>query len=261
MAMSLPTPPGTSHRDRDLRLPGSRVAWSQQNQYFLITNSPKGAVPLPRHLENPAKSILKKGSQTFLPVPQEDPREITPEPEDPLANLTYLAWPVSQIINPKSSLRDLIEAYSILHARIRAAVTDSTDGDASWPLFQPLRKNTVTFVDAVVRDLGRALQEPDVSLIQDDEPPAVEFVEECDVDETYSLLPSPRKSPKKKKKKGMSAAQVKNARDLCTVTHVVLRLLSIIFTLPAVYQLFTGRVLHLYMEVAKPLQMCSCEIC
>lgn len=239
MAMSLPTPPGTSHRDRDIRLPGSRVAWSQQNQYFLISNSPKGTVPLPRHLEYPARSILKKASQTFLPVPEEDTREVTPEPEDPLADLTYLAWPVTQITNPQSSLRNLIEAYSILHARIRAAVTDSTDGDASWPLFQPLRKNTPAFVDAVIRDLGRALQEPEVVMVQDDDPPAPEYTEECDMEEPRSLLPSPRKSPKKKKKMGMSAAQVKNARDLCTVTHVVLRLLSIIFTLPAVYQLFT----------------------
>ncbi|KAL4069879.1 hypothetical protein V8B97DRAFT_1887107 [Scleroderma yunnanense] len=237
--MSLPTPPSTSHRDRDLRLPGSRVAWSQQNQYFVITNSPKGTVPLPKHLEHPARSILKKNSQTFLPVPYEDTRQITPEPEDPLANLTYLTWPVTQIINPESSLRDLIEAYSILHARIRAAVTDSTDGDASWPLFQPLRKNTQAFVDAVVRDLGRALLEPDISMIQDDDPPATEYTEERDLEESRSLLPSPRKSPKKKKKKGMSAAQVKIVRDLCTATHAVLRLLSIIFTLPAVHQLFT----------------------
>ncbi|KAG6334257.1 hypothetical protein ID866_4832 [Astraeus odoratus] len=235
--MTLPTPPSTAHRDRDLRLPGSRVAWSQQNQYFVFTNSPKGAVPLPRHLEPPVKSILKKSSQCFLPVPEEGTRDVTPEPDDPLVNLTYLTRPVAQIIDPESSLRDLIEAYSILHARIRAAVTDSADGDASWPLFQPLRKNAQAFVDAVIRDLGRALVEPDVDMIQDDEPLVLDCSEDCE-EETRPLLPSPRKSPKKKKR-GMSAAQVKLARDLCTTTHAVLRLLHTIFTLPAVYQLFS----------------------
>lgn len=221
--MALPTPPSTTHHDRDIRLPGSRVAWSQQNQYFVFTASPKANISLPRHLEHPAKSILKKCSQTFLPVPEDDTREVTPEPEDPLVNLTYLARPVSLIIDPQSSLRDLIEAYSVLNARIRAAATDSTDGDASWPLFQP---------------------EPDTITVQDDEPPVLDCGDECDVEETCSLLPSPKRSPKKKKK-GMSAAQVKLARDLCTTTHTVLRLLSAVFTSSAVYQLFSGKSFYL----------------
>ncbi|KIN99598.1 hypothetical protein M404DRAFT_1004540 [Pisolithus tinctorius Marx 270] len=236
--MALPTPPSTTHHDRDIRLPGSRVAWSQQNQYFVFTASPKANISLPRHLEHPAKSILKKCSQTFLPVPEDDTREVTPEPEDPLVNLTYLARPVSLIIDPQSSLRDVIEAYSVLNARIRAAVTDSTDGDSSWPLFQPLRKHTQALVDGICRDLGRALIEPDTIAVQDDEPPVLDCDKECDVEETCSLLPSPKRSPKKKKK-GMSAAQVKLARDLCTTTHTVLRLLSAVFTSSAVYQLFS----------------------
>lgn len=99
-------------------------------------------------------------------------------------------------------------------------------------------------------------------MIQEDEPPAPEYTQECDMEEPRSLLPSPRKSPKKKKKMGMSAAQVKNARDLCTVTHVVLRLLSIIFTLPAVYQLFTGESLSSPMHWgAEFSQRCSCVTC
>ncbi|KAI6039330.1 hypothetical protein EDC04DRAFT_1755812 [Pisolithus marmoratus] len=236
--MALPTPPSTTHRDRDIRLPGSRVAWSQQNQYFVFTTSPKGNVPFPRHLEHPAKSILKKNSQTFLPILEDDTREVTPEPEDPLVNLTYLARPVTQIIDPQSSLRDLIEAYSVLNARIRAAVTDSTDGDASWPLFQPLRKHTQAFVDGVCRDLARVLVEPDTIMVPDDEPPVLDCGDECNVEETCSLLPSPKRSPTKKKK-GMSAAQVKLARDMCMTTHTALRLLGVVFTSSAVYQLFS----------------------
>ncbi|KIK93333.1 hypothetical protein PAXRUDRAFT_829068 [Paxillus rubicundulus Ve08.2h10] len=239
--MSLPTPPSTSHhRDNENRLPGSRVAWAQQNQYFIFPHSPKGSVPNPvrTYTDQPAKSILKKRDNALLSVPEEDQREITPEPENPLVDLAYLSRPVEQIIAPDPTLRDLIEAYSILHARLRAAVTGSTDADASWPLFQPLRENTQAFTGAVVRDLGRALVEPKSDVVEDDDLPMG-----CDNDgeegETLSLLPSPKQSPKKKKKLGMSASQIKFARDLCTTTHSVLRLLSAVFTVPALYQIFT----------------------
>ncbi|KAF9241177.1 hypothetical protein BU15DRAFT_61124 [Melanogaster broomeanus] len=238
--MSLPTPPATSHhRDKENRLPGSRVAWAQQNQYFILSHSPKGTVPTPARtcLEQPAKSILKKRDHVLLPVPEEDQRELTPEPEDPLASLTYLSGSVEQIIAPEPTLRDLIEAYSVLHVRLRSAVTGSTDADASWPLFQPLRKNTQAFTCAVVRDLGRALVEPKSDLTEEDDLPMC-----CDNDyedaEALSLLPSPKQSPKKKKRQGMSASQIKFARDLSTTTHVVLRLLSAVFTMPALYQIF-----------------------
>lgn len=238
--MTLLTPPRTSHRDRDHRLPVARVAWSQQNQYFILSASPKELAPLPaRVLDPPCKSILKKTSQCFLPVPEEkDHRDITPEPEDPLVNLTYLVRPVAQVINRDSSLSDLIEAYSILNARIRAGVASSSDSDASWPLFQPLRKHTQAFVDAVMRDLGRALVDPSSDTMVD-EGLIAECKGERENEQAASLLPSPQHSPKKKKK-GMSATQVKWARDLCTVTHVVLRLLSVVFVLPSVYQLFSG---------------------
>lgn len=239
--MSLPTPPATSHhRDKDIRLPGSRVAWAQQNQYFILSYTPTPAAPLPLRpcVEQPAKSILKKRDHPCLLPPEEDQREITPEPEDPLVDLTYLSRPVQQIISPDSTLRDLIEAYSILHARLRTAVASSTDADASWPLFQPLRKNTHLFTQAVCRDLGKALVEPRSDLVPEDDIP-LECEKEREDDEAYSLLPSPKQSPRKKKQ-GMSASQIKFARDLCTTTHAVLRLLSAIFTLQPLHQIFNG---------------------
>ncbi|KAH7912528.1 hypothetical protein BJ138DRAFT_1112247 [Hygrophoropsis aurantiaca] len=238
--MSLPTPPGTSHsKDKENRVSGSRVAWSQQNQYFILTSSPKTRVqraPVPREL--PIKSILKPSPQVLLAVPEENQREVTPEPEDPLVNLTYLANPVSQILSSTATLRELIEAYSILAARMRSAVAGSTDADASWPLFQPLRKNAQVFTDVMVRDLGRALAQPTdcAEAVEEDWPPAREEDEE----ETLCLLPSPKSSPKKKKR-GMSAMQVKYARDLSTTSHAAMRLLSVIFTLPAVYKVFSDK--------------------
>ena len=257
--MSLPTPPATSHhRDKEIRLPGSRVAWAQQNQYFVLSHGqPPSALPLRPCVEQPAKSILKKRDHSFLLPPEEDQREITPEPEDPLVDLTYLSRPVQQIISPDSTLRDLIEAYSILHARIRAAVVSSTDADASWPLFQPLRKNALLFTEAVCRDLGRALIEPKSDLAPEDDFP-LDCEKECEVDEALCLLPSPKQSPKKKKQ-GMSASQIKFARDLCTTTHAVLRLLGAIFTLQPIYQIFDGTSSQ-YTSTVAHSNICRCLV-
>jgi hypothetical protein len=227
--MSLPTPPGTSHRDKENRFhaTGSRVAWSQHNQYHCPTNA-LPLQPTSASKDLPSKSILKRSSP-LLTIPEDDKREITPEPSDPLADLKYLEYPISTVLAPDASLRDLIEAYSVLAARLRASVTGATDADASWPLFQPLRKHRSAVVDALVRDVGRATLNPGA---------AVTCPEELLEHEKVSLLPSPKNSPRKKK--GMTAEQVKYARDLCTTSHAVMKLLGVMFTLPAVYRVFTG---------------------
>ncbi|KAI0632226.1 hypothetical protein C8Q77DRAFT_1279320 [Trametes polyzona] len=232
--MSLPTPPGTSHRDeKENRAPRfTRVSWCDTAEYHPITSSP------PRTLSarasatraGPSRSILKRPAHPITPVTDEFTKETTPEPSDPLADLHYLESPISRILAPDASLRDLIEAYSILTARLRACVTDNTDADASWPLFQPLRKHRDSFVEALVRDIRHVFVDP----LEDDEP-TVETASsprgQC------SSLPSPRDSPKKKR--GMSEEQVKRARDLCGVCHAVLRLLSLLFTLPALHSVFS----------------------
>lgn len=230
-AMSLPTPPSTSHRDKENRLPpGSRISWSQHNQYHSLTNSPPGKQPSrPSGSRTPPpRSILKKSSHVLLPFEDDIEscqRETTPEPSDPLTDLSYLENPVANIVASGSSLRDLIEAYSVLTARLKAAVTGTTDADASWPLFQPLRKNRQAVVDALVRDLGRALVDPGAA--------------EGECKEERVLLPSPKSSPPKRRH-GMSAEQVKYARDLCTTCHAVIKMLAVMLTLPAIYRVFTG---------------------
>lgn len=231
--MSLPTPPNTSHRDKENRLPpGSRISWSQQNQYHYLSTSPSPKqAPRPSGSRSPPpKSILKKTSHILLPFEDENEtwqREATPEPADPLADLEYLASPVATIVaSGDVPLRQVIEAYSVLTARLKGAVTGETDADASWPLFQPLRRNAGAIVDALVRDLGKALIDPGTPVLVEHE-------------EERVLLPSPKSSPTKKKG-GMTAEQVKYARDLCTTSHAVMKLLAIVFTLPAVYRVFTG---------------------
>lgn len=258
--MSLPTPPGTSHREEKenrssfsdaLSESNSRVSWSDQNEYHTVISSvlpPKLTVGFSGLKRPPTKSILKKSTVPLLPSIQENQREDTPEPDDPLVDLHYLEGPVSRIIATDALLHDLIEAYSILAARIRACIGGSTEGDSSWPFFQPLRKHRDKFVDAVVRDLGRALEDPLKIVVVESEPePEVEHeLAPEEHDRTYNMkgLPSPKESPKKKKR-GMSDVQVKHARDLSTTCQAVLKLLGTISVLPSTYQVFSGAYLDL----------------
>lgn len=241
--MTLLTPPNSSHRlDKEnfkftvtAPLPG-RVVWSSQNSYHSLTTPPK---PCVASKERPVKSILKRRREatTLLAVPDNDTkeREVTPEPADPLVNLNYLDHPVSTILGgADASLRDLIEGYSVLAVRLRTSVTDSTDADASWPLFQPLRKNREAFVDAVVRDLGKALIDP-ASVMPCTEEVMDEWLEAEEQTPKFNL-PSPQSSPVKKR--GMSAEQAKHARDLATTCLSVIRLLSVVLSTPAIYSVF-----------------------
>ncbi|KAI0927050.1 hypothetical protein AcV5_007689 [Taiwanofungus camphoratus] len=232
--MSLPTPPSTSHRDKENRFSaGTHVVWSEEHVYHQVPASPPClSIEASASKGAPTKSILKKTSYPLLPLVDENQKETTPEPSDPLADLRYLEGPVSRIIAVNATLSDCIEAYSILAARLRACITGRTVADASWPLFQPFRQHRDAVVDALVRDLGRALVDPNTSASG-----AVEPAEEPEGERTMAL-PSPRQSPRKKK--GMSGEQVKYARDLCTTSHAVMKLLNVVFTLPAVYRVFSN---------------------
>ena len=233
--MSLLTPPH-SRLDKENRrashsLHGARVAWSQVNEYHSATSPTRVKRPYVGAAKHPpVRSILKQTSYPhLLALFPEAERQVTPEPTQPLSDLHYLDGPVNKILSECSTLPDLIEAYSVLTARLRAAVQESTDSNCSWPLFQPLRKHRMAFVDAVVRDLGRALIDP------------MEGCDnvKCSSPEPRSSLPSPEKSPRKKRC-GMNEEQVKYARDLATVSHAVIKLLGLAFTLPAIYGLFNG---------------------
>ena len=240
--MTLLTPPHTrpdKENRRTARSVSAHVAWSQVNEYHSAT-SPACTKKLTSSAskELPLRPILKQTSYPILPLLfPENERQVTPEPSNPLSDLHYLDGPVNKILAPCSTLLDLIEAYSVLTARLRAAVHETTDSSCSWPLFQPLRKCRIAFVDAVVRDLGRALVDP------------MEGSDRlgCQVPEPPSVLPSPEKSPRKRRC-GMDEEQVKYARDLATVSHVVIKLLGLVFTLPAVHDVFDGSLAQLHLH-------------
>ncbi|CCM01174.1 uncharacterized protein FIBRA_03222 [Fibroporia radiculosa] len=213
--MSLPTPPSTSHRDKENRLArfsGRRVVWSEECQYRILPSSPpRLSVESSAKKTPPVKSILKKTTHVLLPLALNFEKETTPEPSDPLADLHYLEGPVSKIVAVDASLRDLIEAYSVLAARLRS-------------------QHREMLVDALVRDLSRIFVDPGKT----------EHSEELTLHEEESVvLLSPKGSPVKKK--GMSEEQVKFARDLCTVCHAVIKFLNVLFTFPAIYQIFTDK--------------------
>ncbi|KAJ7643993.1 hypothetical protein FB45DRAFT_896622 [Roridomyces roridus] len=238
MSSSLPTPPNTSHREKENRIPlgGRRVVWSPQNDYRTITPLHHAPPPARAIKSLPTKSILKKPSQLPLPMVDVFQRETTPEPSEPKFDATYLASHVSVILDVEASLDALIRAYSVLAARLRAHITLTTDADGSWPILDPLRENRAAFHLAVVRDLERCLVDPD-SMAQT----AEDIEEEASIRNNQlaaAMLPSPKSSPKKKKK-GTTAKKAKYGRDLCTTCHSVLKLLGVVFTLPAVYALFT----------------------
>ena len=238
--MNLLTPPSSSHRgDKENKFsaggPSTRtVVWASHNLFHCLSTPPKDAPVSSKHRPEAKKSILKKSRQSTpsLVVPQVAQRDVTPEPNDALLDLHYLDHPVSQILAEHShneNLGQLIEGYNVLAARLRASVSNATDADASWPLFQPLRKNAQAFVNAVVRDLGRAFIDPLDSFHTTESAEVLPKV----------TLPSPTKSPSKKKD-GMTEEQVKHARDLCTTSHSVIKLLSFMLSVSAVFNVFQG---------------------
>lgn len=238
--MSLLTPPNSSHRsDKENKFftagPSTRkVVWASHDSFHCLSTPPKDTPGSSKHRPDAKKSILKKCHQnsSFLAVPVVlKQRDVTPEPTDALLDLHYLDYPVSQILAERSDNKNLgpvIEGYSVLAARLRASVSNATDADASWPLFQPLRKNTQAFVNAIVRDLRCAFIDPLATFRTNDD----EILPRV-------TLPSPKKSPSKKKG-GMTEEQVKYARDLCTTSHSVIKLLSFMLSLSAIFNVFQG---------------------
>lgn len=246
--MSLLTPPHTSHRnekEKENKFPEPPVAgpstrtvvWAAKDVIHSLATPIKHVSISSKHRPSTSKSILKSLPENYLlefPAVVKK-RETTPEPADPLVDLHYLDHPVDQILSngedSEEALGKLTEAYNVLAARLRTSITEATDADASWPIFQPLRKNKQAFVDAVVRDVKRALVDPMSHNVHATEEVASKLA-------SYAL-PSPANSPTKKKG-GLSEEQVKYARDLGTTCHSVIKLLAAMLCFPAIYNIFEG---------------------
>jgi hypothetical protein len=222
--MSVPmTPPSTGHRTRR-RSAGARVAWAAQNEFFCLSAPLKGRAA-GAAARSPARSILKtpatpSSSSSLLSAPPI--REDTPEPADPLDDAHYLARPLAIVLAADVALRDLVDAYTALTARVRASGADLAV-PGPWALLEPLRAQRDELVSALCRDVRRALQDPAADRAA----------------ETKGAPPSPRASPSKKRC-GLSEHEVKHARDLFATAQAALRFLLYALAAPTVYDIFTG---------------------
>ncbi|KAJ3754487.1 hypothetical protein EV360DRAFT_51565 [Lentinula raphanica] len=219
--MGLLTPPATSHREKENLEAGPRgVMFSKEPQFHSLSTPPQGPNCSSTVKNRPIKSILKP-TQPLSPLPEEETREETPEPSNPVDDFNYLQTPIATIISENATLTDLTRAYSVLVARIRPHVTEQMNQFS--PLFEPFRVNRDILCDRICRDVQRASEDA----LADEEK-----------SETGHQLPSPTKSPKRTKR-GMTAEQAKYARDLCNISHSVLKFLGLIFSLPNVFPIFT----------------------
>jgi hypothetical protein len=222
--MSLLTPPSTSHRHRETQgrktKTGSRVVWAGR---VACSASRKAGRSILKPIVAPLPQLL----------PETPQREETPEPSHPLSDETFLERPLAIILSADIALRDLVDAYTTLTARLRFALLDDpAAADADIPLLRPLRRQSTEVTQALCRDIQRALEDPAASRT----PTHDADLFACPT----SSLPSPKASPTKKRH-GLTEDEVKHARDLFSVSNAALRLLLIAFTVPTLYCCFSGQ--------------------
>ena len=238
----MPTPPRSGH-NKENECPSSdpssphksRIAFAEQKEVYTFSPSLASRVAnLPVHPKGPNKSILKP-SRPLEPFTPAKTRDITPFPDKPLDNSHYLVYPVETIVDESSTLRELTEAYSVLAARIRLSVPpvffDDPTHDTRYRLFQPLCKSSEALTKAIERDLGRVFVDP-FDLPGSPHPSENHF-------DASASLPTPKQSPNPKKG-GMNEEQVVYARDLHTTASATVKLLTLVFQSPAIYESFSS---------------------
>lgn len=229
---TLPTPPKARRSDKEnSSSPINRkgIEFAKKARVYLISPILPPRTSSATSIQGPTRSILKP-SRPLLPIPTEKKRDITPLPDDGLANSTYLSWPVSVILNEMSTLRELTEAYSVLTSRIRSSVPPQfwvVQDAARHPLFNPLRRQSDALSSAIVRDLGRVFEDPFETF-------------GLGQPSSSSFSPIRGKGTPSPKKGGMSEEQVKYARDLSTVSTATFRFLAMALTVPSIYEVFSG---------------------
>lgn len=248
-----------------------RVIFSSRNQeHFFEPVLP--ANPTPSSDQEPSKSILKKRSyDEFLAddalftsfVPQ---RSSTPEPDTEEGLAAYLLSPVTTLVQSVQDSRtggvsnpDIIEAYCVLTARIRAkfvpaavaaaAMNGTSEEESETPRgLHPAMQPVVEYIDylvcAMTRDIARAMEDPLKGV------PTSERLSIMGESNAATTLPSPPSSSPSPfdpqgtgKRSGMDEQQVKHARDLCTVSQSSMKFLATLFCFTDSVQageLFTG---------------------
>ncbi|QRW05501.1 hypothetical protein RhiLY_04500 [Ceratobasidium sp. AG-Ba] len=254
-----------------------RVSFAQRDSHHLYT-TPLRALPSYSSRPAAfiaSRSILKSRTPERVitleeeapPVPKANKREMSPVPDDPLQCATYLSSPVATIVASASvdpspnpidmagvcgplpmSLHDLAEAYTLMLARLRLqAMTVGPDGvpteteiTPDLPLLQPIQKYHSQLATALARDVARALVKP-VSFTAP-APYQPNDLDEWSSDyssDVYGSSSPPGSPSGPTQKRGLTAAEVKYARDLSLVSQSAIRVLAVVFHEPAVSSHFT----------------------
>ncbi|CCO29404.1 hypothetical protein BN14_03416 [Rhizoctonia solani AG-1 IB] len=265
-----------------------RVSFAQKDSHHVYTTPlrplPSYSSKPPAFIAS--RSILKAKTPERVIVPEvaapEAPpqhvRDTSPAPDDPLHCATYLTSPVSTIVSSVTiapqpnridgeygdtygplpmNLHDIAEAYSLMLARMRLqAMTVAADGSpteaeitSDLPLLEPIRKYHTELAVALSRDVGRALIRP-VSF----SPTPYHTEEISDWSSDYSSdvfgSSSPPGSPSgPTQRRGLTAAEVKYARDLSLVSQSAIRVLAVVFHEPAISSHFTDQELAEMLKV------------
>jgi len=190
----------------------------------------------------PNRSILKK-TPSIVPM-QQLVRPPTPEPEDAVNDPHYLQSPVITLASSTHgdsdvSYADLREAYNLLAARVRVK-SDPSAVVATAPVFKPLHDYATELFTAIVRDLGRCMLDPLASpQISSLSAPSRSGYDSDVFDSPCAPMSS---SPvREAKRRGMNDHEIRHARDLYTVCHGAMRLLSNMLCSPALCDIFTRK--------------------
>jgi len=254
-----------------------RVVFSKRNkEHYFDPVLP--ANPTPSSDQEPSKSILKKrcydefladDSQLTSLIAQ---RSSTPEPDTEEGLSSYLLSPVTTLVQSVQgdygngiNNQDIIEAYCVLSARIRAkflpvvlngataTTTTMTDDGPEQPrvllhmAMEPVQEYIEHLVCAITRDVSRALEDP-LKTVEGMQAVDTSSGSGDDTD-AASSLPSPASSSPSPfdavtgRRSGMNEQQVKHARDLCTVAQTAMKLLATLFCFTEAIQagqLFSG---------------------
>jgi hypothetical protein len=242
-----------------------RVVFSERNkEHWFPPLLP--ANPTPSSTQEPSKSILKKRTyEEFLAddlFPAErTQRASTPEPEDAQDQPTYLLSPIKTLVQSiapgtfkdvtEGDIRDLIEAYCVLGARVRAKLLtpETTNKNGLLPALEPLKQYMQEITDVLTRDILKARNDPIQSLAKMGVQPVVQALPSpppsSPLSSTFdsSPLASSVKSDGTPKKGGMNEQQVKHARDLCTLAQSAIKCFSALICFTELIHaklLFTG---------------------
>jgi hypothetical protein len=180
------------------------------------------------------KHTIQTATMPETPVPGIDPiglaGEAVPDAPtsadtvDPMMLQMYILSPLSTILesihDPHCrfvSLHDLIEAYSVLSARIRAQLGVIIQAGHLLPALAIPKEQASLLARAVARDIQRALIDPSNNVRRT--PPSA-----------GSSLPD---AP-------LTDYEIQFSRDLAVLCHHALRFLSDVFTFQPLYSLFPG---------------------